>query len=109
MESPTVLIVDDDMKFLSFLARILRRGGYAVLTANDGCEVPEMLLRTHIDVLVLDLQMPGMNGWEVIRSLRGEAAQPDIWAHATSCESPGGRGSGSLPARRTIMARAKPQ
>ncbi len=78
MESPTVLIVDDDMKFLSFLARILRRGGYAVLTANDGCEVPEMLLRTHIDVLVLDLQMPGMNGWEVIRSLRGEAAQPQL-------------------------------
>jgi CheY-like chemotaxis protein len=70
MHTPTVLVVDDDAKFLSFLARTLRRGGYSVLTANDGCEVPEVLARTHVDVLVLDLQMPGMNGWEVIRALR---------------------------------------
>jgi DNA-binding response OmpR family regulator len=70
MQPPTVLVVDDDTKFLSFLARTLRRGGYSVLTANDGCEVREVLSRTHVDVLVLDLQMPGMNGWEVIRSLR---------------------------------------
>ena len=75
-QSATVLVVDDDTKFLSFLARVLRRGGYAVLTANDGCEVPEMLSRTHVDVLVLDLQMPGMNGWEVIRSLHSEPAHP---------------------------------
>ena len=75
MRPPTVLVVDDDTKFLSFLARTLRRGGYSVLTANDGSEVPEVLSRTHVDVLVLDLQMPGMNGWEVIRSLR-EAPLP---------------------------------
>ncbi len=72
MQSETVLIVDDDTKFLSFLARTLRRNGYVVLTANDGCEVPEVLSHTHVDLLVLDLQMPGMNGWEVIRSLRAE-------------------------------------
>lgn len=74
MQPATVLVVDDDSKILRFLAHTLRRGGYSVLTANDGCEVPEMLLRKHVDVLVLDLQMPGMNGWEVIRSLRSEPA-----------------------------------
>jgi adenylate cyclase len=70
MQSATVLIVDDDAKSLRFFARVLRRGGYAVLTASDGCEVPEVLSRTPVDLLVLDLQMPGMNGWEVLRSLR---------------------------------------
>jgi len=75
MQAGTVLVVDDDTKFLSFLARTLRRGGYSVLTASDGCEVPEVLERTHVDVLILDLQMPGMNGWEVIRSLRTEPVQ----------------------------------
>jgi len=72
MHTETVLVVDDDTKFLSFLARTLRRGGYSVLTASDGCEVPEVLEHTHVDLLILDLQMPGMNGWEVIRSLRSE-------------------------------------
>jgi len=79
MHSPTVLIVDDDTKFLTFMVHTLRRGGFSVLTASDGCEVPEVLSRHQVDVLVLDLQMPGMNGWEVMRMLKkleGSAAQP---------------------------------
>jgi DNA-binding response OmpR family regulator len=70
----TVLIVDDDKKFLTFLARTLKRGGFYVMTAHDGCEVPDLLAKSRIDVLLLDLQMPGMNGWEVIRQLRAKAA-----------------------------------
>ena len=71
---PTALIVDDDRKFLTFLARTLKRGGFYVMTANDGCEVPDLLAKSRIDVLLLDLQMPGMNGWEVIRQLRTKTA-----------------------------------
>ena len=66
----TVLIVDDDPKFLTFMSRTLKRAGFQTLTANDGCEVRDLLLSTPVDVLVLDLQMPGMNGWEVLRNLR---------------------------------------
>jgi DNA-binding response OmpR family regulator len=73
---PTVLIVDDDKKFLTFLTRTLKRGGFYVMTAHDGCEVPDLLKQSHIDVLLLDLQMPGMNGWELMRQLRGTAAAP---------------------------------
>jgi len=69
---PTVLIVDDDKKFLTFLARTLKRGGFYVMTADDGCEVPDLLSKRRIDVLLLDLQMPGMNGWEVMRQLRAK-------------------------------------
>lgn len=44
------------------------------MTAHDGCEVPDLLAKGRIDVLLLDLQMPGMNGWEVIRQLRAKTA-----------------------------------
>jgi DNA-binding response OmpR family regulator len=67
---PTVLVVDDDAKVLTFLDRTLKRGGFTVLVASDGAEVNEMLTRMQVDVLVLDLQMPGVNGWEVLRKLR---------------------------------------
>ena len=73
---PTVLIVDDDKKFLTFLARTLKRGGFYVMTAHDGCEVNDLLSKSRIDVLLLDLQMPGMNGWEVMRQLRAKTLVP---------------------------------
>ena len=73
---PTVLIVDDDKKFLTFLVRTLKRGGFYVMTAHDGCEVPDLLSKSRIDVLLLDLQMPGMNGWEVMRQLRARTTIP---------------------------------
>jgi len=79
---PTALIVDDDTKFLTFLARTLKRGGFYVMTAHDGCEVPDLLAKSRVDVLLLDLQMPGTNGWEVIRQLRTKTApQPTPAEH----------------------------
>jgi len=70
MGVPKALIVDDDPKFLTFISRTLKRGGFAVRTASDGCEAAELVNQLDIDLLVLDLQMPGMNGWEVIRHVR---------------------------------------
>jgi len=70
---PTVLVVDDDLQFTTFVGRTLKRAGFSVLTAGDGCEVPELLTNNKVDVLLLDLQMPGMNGWEVLRHLKAPA------------------------------------
>jgi DNA-binding response OmpR family regulator len=70
MRPHTVLVVDDDAKVVTFLDRTLKRGGFAVLTAGDGAEVGDLLARNRVDVVVLDLQMPGVNGWEVLRKLR---------------------------------------
>ena len=66
----TVLVVDDDLQFTTFVDRTLKRAGFSVLTAGDGCEVPDILNNNKVDVLLLDLQMPGMNGWEVLRHLK---------------------------------------
>jgi len=78
--APTVLIVDDDRTFLSFLSRTLKRGGFHVLEASDGSEVPEVLSSHDVDILLLDLLMPGVNGWEVLRSLNRVALEASVSA-----------------------------
>jgi len=65
----SVLVVDDDIKYLALVGKSLKRGGFEVLTASDGADVPELLARRSVDVVVMDLQMPGMNGWELLRNL----------------------------------------
>ena len=75
---PTVLICDDDRKFLRFLGHAFTRGGFDVLTASDGQEVPDLLSRHAVDVVLLDLQMPGMNGWEVLRRVGRDSATADV-------------------------------
>lgn len=70
---PTILVVDDDAQFLTFLDRTLKRGGFSVITASDGCEVPDILEKNRVDAMLLDLQMPGMNGWEVLRAMKEQS------------------------------------
>lgn len=72
----TILVVDDDPDTRLSMQWMLERAGFEVLTAADGTEVLDTLARTRIDVLMLDLQMPGMNGWEVIRCLRERRPAP---------------------------------
>lgn len=65
----TILIVDDDADTRGAMEALLGLAGFQILTASDGSEVEDVLTRAHVDLLFLDLQMPGMNGWEVIRAL----------------------------------------
>jgi CheY-like chemotaxis protein len=67
---PTVLVVDDDPVTARVFARVLEEHGYHALTAADGTEIWPILERCTIALVVVELQMPGMNGWEVIRRLR---------------------------------------
>ena len=76
MRPQTVLIVDDDVQVLTFLNRTLKRGGFRVFEASDGAEVADVLAKHRVDALVLDLQMPGVNGWEVLRTLRHRTSVP---------------------------------
>jgi two-component system response regulator MprA len=70
MASPSVLVVDDDHDIREALASILREEGFAVREACDGMEALEQIAADEPDVMLLDLMMPVMNGWEVMRSLR---------------------------------------
>jgi two-component system cell cycle response regulator len=69
-----VLLVDDDAHSLDILARWLAREGYATVSVNGGPAGLEVLGREEIDVIVLDVMMPGMDGLEVCERLRGNPA-----------------------------------
>jgi PleD family two-component response regulator len=57
-----VLLVDDEPTLVRALARFLNRAGHAVTTASDGKEAVELISRTAFDVIVSDIEMPGMSG-----------------------------------------------
>lgn len=61
-----VLLVDDDPDVLEMTADVLRRNGYAVVTAQNGTEALEWLRRDEIPVVVTDLRMPGMSGEQLL-------------------------------------------
>ncbi len=70
-----ILIVDDDESTRFVLSRALEDIGYRVVAADDGAEVPGLLASQRFDLLVLDLYMPGMNGFEVLRQIRRRPAR----------------------------------
>lgn len=79
MEQPnTLLIVDDDRDIRSLLADYLETHGYTALTAADGNAMWTMLDQHKIDLLVLDLNMPGEDGLTLCRNLRAKSSLPVI-------------------------------
>jgi len=68
-----ILIVDDDPVSRHFLAKILSSEGYSVATAADGAEGLEQLRKKDVDLALLDVWMPYMNGLEVLGHMRNEA------------------------------------
>jgi DNA-binding response OmpR family regulator len=65
-----VLIVDDDASLLRLLKNIFRVAGYEVLVAEDGSGALDVTQRQHIDVIVMDLRMPVLDGRGFFRELR---------------------------------------
>lgn len=79
MEQPnTLLIVDDDRDIRSLLADYLETHGYTALTAADGNAMWTMLDQHKVDLLVLDLNMPGEDGLTLCRNLRAKSSLPVI-------------------------------
>ncbi|MFC5530125.1 response regulator transcription factor [Cohnella yongneupensis] len=67
---PHIAVIDDDDKITSLLRRSLAFEGYEVSTAQDGTEGLKLLSQRQADLIVLDVMMPKMDGWEVCRRLR---------------------------------------
>ena len=74
--SPHVLVVDDDPRILSMMRRILEVDGYSVVTAAAGDAALETLRHEQVDLVVLDVMMPGADGFEVCRTVRRESPVP---------------------------------
>ncbi|WP_281279884.1 response regulator transcription factor [Cohnella pontilimi] len=67
---PHIMVIDDDEKIISLLRRSLAFEGYEVTTAHDGAEGLKQLMARQADLVILDVMMPHVDGWEVCRRLR---------------------------------------
>lgn len=76
--TPTVLVVDDEAPMVELLTETLTRHGLRALSATDGRSGVELALAHRPDVVVLDLVMPGMTGFQVVRQLRDHPAGRNI-------------------------------
>jgi len=65
-----ILVIDDDLPLRGMLAAALRQAGFQVLLAGDGDEGHRALTIHRPDVILLDLAMPGMNGWDFLQRLK---------------------------------------
>ena len=77
-KQPYILIVDDDPDILEGIITILETQPYRLATARDGKKCMEMVAEDIPDILILDLLMPRMDGWGVIREMRSEPKYANI-------------------------------
>ncbi len=77
-QPPYILVVDDDPDILEGILAILETQGYRLATARDGKKCMEMIAQEIPDLLILDLLMPRMDGWGVIREMRSEPAYANV-------------------------------
>ena len=78
MSEKTILVVDDEPDVLDFLKLVLDRSGYRTVTAPNGTEA---LIRAHVerpDLILLDIMMEKMDGWETLRLLKLDDGSHDI-------------------------------
>jgi chemosensory pili system protein ChpA (sensor histidine kinase/response regulator) len=75
---PTVMVVDDSLTMRKVITRLLAREGYHALTAKDGIDALQQLQSVLPDVVLLDIEMPRMNGFELARAIRGDARTANL-------------------------------
>lgn len=82
----TILIADDEIRMRRVIADYLHIKGYETLEAGDGVEALALFDEANPDLVLLDVMMPRMDGWEVCRRIRGKSAVPVIMLTARGQE-----------------------
>ena len=82
----TILIIEDEIAIQNILAEPLRACGYEVVTASDGLEGINAFHAHHIDLILLDIMLPKINGYAVCEMIRQEAQTPIILLTALDTE-----------------------
>lgn len=74
--TPKILVIDDEPDILKLIQRIITQSlHYNVTTTNNSLEVPNLLEGTSFDVILTDLKMPGINGMDILKLIKGENRQ----------------------------------
>lgn len=84
MRRPTILIVDDEPRYLEIIRVNLEASGYATVLAADGRTALEQTRACDLDLIVLDIRLPDLSGFEVCMQLRKESPVPIIFLTAKS-------------------------
>lgn len=83
---PTVLLIEDDRLIAEPIARSLKLQNYTVLTATNGAAGLDMALTAQPDLVILDIMLPEMNGWDVCKGIRQKSVVPILMLTALSEE-----------------------
>jgi DNA-binding response OmpR family regulator len=78
MENNTILVIDDDKNILAIIGMYLKKEGYNVVTCERGDTALKSFREAQPTLVVLDVMLPGMDGWGVLEKLRAESAVPVI-------------------------------
>lgn len=73
LEAKTVLIIEDEVDLRTFASRVLELEGYRVLKANNGERGMEIMRESPVDLALLDLRLPGRDGWSVLHEIKHDA------------------------------------
>lgn len=85
-QTPQVLVVDDEEAILEFVSYNLRKEGYEVTCATDGDEAVALASQHPYDLVILDIMLPGMDGFEVCRRIRAHSEVPLLFLSARDTE-----------------------
>jgi len=72
MAKKTIMVVDDEPLIVKVVQDLFKEEGYKVITAISGQECLEKLKKTSVDLILLDIMMPGMDGWDTCAKIKGD-------------------------------------
>jgi DNA-binding response OmpR family regulator len=75
---PQIMVVDDDQDTVVILARHLQREGFVPIEASSGAQCLKLVHENEVDVILLDLMMPDMDGFQVVKELRADPETAEI-------------------------------
>ena len=86
MNQPKILVVDDDKEIVGAIKKRLEMEDYEIITAYDGLEAMDILMEQEVQLLIIDVMMPKMDGWEVVKEIRKVSKVPIIMLTAKTQE-----------------------
>jgi len=78
INAKTILVVDDEDIMVKSMNRMLSKDGYRVLTAQDGTEFSKVIESTRLDLILLDVNMPWVNGYEICKLVKDHPKHRDV-------------------------------